>query len=590
MLKDTSSGAFYDTKEIDYGNVIDFVFVALGMTPNDLTCVNLQLVNDPDSCRNESFEFRGEVAWNPIEKEENVEVEEDGYGGETLINKFTRQIHSFSCVMDERDYTVLYRIMGLEETVQLNRVNNGSVLESDKVENISVEGQQILHNIYEVTVSFEVRSQGNGGTEKMAFGTNGCCLPLYESAPFEDPCDPGSGTGGAECELYAVAVTESGGNLTASVSNGDGSQIQYQWFYKEPGGVFELLANNASTVSLGGFGTYKVIATQGNCNDNDSYVYLDPCAGFAVSLSQSGDNLTANVENAGSGLTYSWEYNDGTGWSDLVDTTQTIIASDLGTYRVTVNNDALCEDEAIITVTAESGCAELTIGIDNTDGELSLTGLEGNTPTTVTWNLDEGTGYVEVDTGLTTEATGNGLYQAVIDIDGCLYTAQLLILNIECDPCDAITINIVEDAGVLTAVTSGCTGTEQIDWYLNAGSGYQHVGSGSTFTPSTDGLYRANVKCDDCEKMDYIFYCGGEFVEGGQNNWRYYTVFKTTGTTITTPEVPSEIIAVFRDSVRLIEGGASNGYTFTTPDITLSEPPFTNNPAGGQEYLVIYKV
>ena len=92
MLKDTAVGAFYDSQTHDVGDSIDFVFVSILMTPNDLSCSTVQLTADPDSCRGETFEFRGMPQWQGLEFEDEVEIEENGFGGKTLCpSKMTHQ-------------------------------------------------------------------------------------------------------------------------------------------------------------------------------------------------------------------------------------------------------------------------------------------------------------------------------------------------------------------------------------------------------------------------------------------------------------------------------------------------------------------
>ena len=583
MLKDTAVGAFYDSQTHELGDSVDFVYVSLGMTPNDLSCSNVQLTADPDSCRGETFEFRGMAQWQALEFEDEVEIEENGFGGKTLLNKITKQIHSFKCVMDERDYSVLKRISSQEETMQLKAINDsGTVTDTDIIESMDVQGEQIYENVYEITFTFEVRSQGNDGFEKMAFGTNGCCVDLYENAPFEDPCDPGSGTGGSGCETYEATVTEDAGTLTASVTGGSGGAIAYQWFYKPPGGVFELLGNNASSLSLGDFGTYKVIATEGNCSDSDSFIYLDPCV--QATINKDGNNLTALP----AGGTYVWEYHDGTSWSTLADTTQAIVADDEGDYRVTVT-DGDCESQAIVTVAAQELCDPLTLGITNTDGVLSVTGLDGAVPDTYDWSRDIGAGYVPYDTGSTTDVDGDGLYKVELDIAGCIYEATLLILE-GCNPCDDLAVSISEDGGELTATVTGCDGTANVTWYRDNGSGYVEVGSGVTYTPTESNvLYKVEVVCGECEVEKYYLQCA-EIQEEVGAQLGIYKEFKETGTRITVPEAFSEIWIVYRDGVRLIEDKATGGYEVTVDGIELSEPPFTDNPEGGQEYIIIYEL
>ena len=69
-----------------------------------------------------------------------------------------------------------------------------------------------------------------------------------------------------------------------------------------------------------------------------------------------------------------------------------------------------------------------------------------------------------------------------------------------------------------------------------------------------------------------------------------FTEFKTSGNTLSLPELPDEVLAVFKDNIRLREGSSFLGYTVSGSTITLSEAVSTNNPDEGEEIHVLYKV
>lgn len=68
-----------------------------------------------------------------------------------------------------------------------------------------------------------------------------------------------------------------------------------------------------------------------------------------------------------------------------------------------------------------------------------------------------------------------------------------------------------------------------------------------------------------------------------------HKVFLSSGLSITLPEAFTEVVMVFRDSARLIEGRSPSGYNVTNDGIDLSEQPDQNNSQGGQEYVIFYR-
>lgn len=508
-IKTSVYGKYYDTLQEQLGNAISFGLSA-GESIISLTCSNLELSKDPDTCLlNEvSPIFRGTVEWEPTEFSEESDTIDNGSGLITILSKVTRQIHVFKAVMDESDLYELRRFVSEYPTIQLKTVNNGNYGLSDIVSNITVEQDEWEKNVYEVTFKFEVVKQGDGGTDRMAMGNSGCCKPLFQDTPIEDPCNPGGG-GDPNCDNFNVRVQRSGNILVATVTGNTSTNYTITWMYKPVGGTFSVISQNATSVSLGGFGEYKAIAKEGNCKDEDSHVYSDPCAGFDVNLRrENGNELVAEVANGGNGLTYLWElYNTVTeAWDTLPDITPAIVATQAGQYRITATNDSGCSDQDIETV-PESMLCEWTLEIVpstlNSVDTLEAVPSDNALTYTYAWFVDRGDGLGLINLGISTQIltiTSNGMYEAqVTDQNGCQKIERFVIINCNTE-CGNVVMLIKKIAGQLDVILNPLPDDVELLWFLNTGNGFYQIATGTSVNITLNGIYKVKARWGDgCE-------------------------------------------------------------------------------------------
>lgn len=85
----------------------------------------------------------------------------------------------------------------------------------------------------------------------------------------------------------------------------------------------------------------------------------------------------------------------------------------------------------------------------------------------------------------------------------------------------------------------------------------------------------------------YCDCCGSS--EGGGTDVVSYDVFVDTVTdTIVLPVIPTDVLAVFRGSMHLVEGAVSSGYTVVGDTITLTEDVDITNIDGGEYFKILY--
>jgi hypothetical protein len=128
---------------------------------------------------------------------------------------------------------------------------------------------------------------------------------------------------------------------------------------------------------------------------------------------------------------------------------------------------------------------------------------------TVKWFVNPGTGEVPLIVGpLTITITQNGLYRAEVSCGDCIRNSTILVYD--CNECN-LNASIISDNGdpeILTVLITGCTGSASILWeYSMDGVMWVSYGTGTSITVGSAGIYRATVKCGDCEVQKGYFVC-----------------------------------------------------------------------------------
>ncbi|MFY0675210.1 MAG: PKD domain-containing protein [Bacteroidia bacterium] len=330
-------------------------------------------------------------------------------------------------------------------------------------------------------------------------------------------------------------------NSTFSVT-ATGTSITYQWQEDQgsgfvdlsDGGVYSNVTTSAMTITaattaMDGY-NYRVVVSNSRCADDISASAELTVQTAPTVTTQPIDSTICETNNAtftiaasGSSLTYQWQEDQGSGFSDLsnggvysnVDqTTLTITGATTGMdgyeYRVVISN-AQCSglnsnSAELIVQTSPSVTADpsdvTTCEGSNTSFSVTATG----TALTFQWQEDQGSGFVDISNGgiysgattstlgLTGVTSGNSgyNYRCVVDNSRCspVNTADAT-LTIQISPsvtADPVNDTICENTSTGFAVTAtGSALTYQ--WQEDNGTGFSNLSDGGIYSgTSTDKM------------------------------------------------------------------------------------------------------
>jgi len=467
---------------------------------------------------------------NPLEYEIDDEEEENGFGQTEFIRRTIRRVASFNLVCDQLRNEYLHQMSAMKNLIFEVR-DGGATYDILKLD---IDRQGVLDG-YLVDNQVRMYFSSDAFTE---IGLISCCRPAYTEAPFEDDCPtlPG-GTG--ECGDFAVLVTESGGNLTATPSDAPGTVV-INWLYRESSSdPWQLLVEDSSSISLGAFGQYKAVVSSDGCVVDDTYLYQDACDGITVTIQDNGVGLVA----VGSGCetpTYTWSEWDAVLeiWNEVA-TGASYVPGAAGTFKVVMTGCGSCAPEAIHEWAGETECsidADLQY-VAGVLGVLHDACAEGET-VSYEWYLDTGSGPVLVQSGLNAfyDVTTEGLYEVyVLCSDDCNGYARMVILESEICVL-SLSVGVTEDTA--TATLDGCgEDPATYTWFRNNGSGYNEVGTGNPFDLPGTGLYKLVVECGDCTKSIEFFHCPAAESDDCKQS-QYFEGFSGTGLVITEFTLP----------------------------------------------------
>lgn len=220
----------------------------------------------------------------------------------------------------------------------------------------------------------------------------------------------------------------------------------------------------------------------------------DPnCTGFSVTISKSGDTLTATTSNEpilGS-LIYRW-YKNGT----LLSTSSTANATESGEYRVDVTKSG-CRASAIYLIPNE--CQDFTLEVSKINNEIF--GSVSNVPEGETATYSIKLNGTQVATSLPYEATVDGIYYIEVTAGECKKVKAVSIKLVDED-CD-FTLSIDSDtSGILEAVTDAATPIYK--WELDNGTSKVEIGNLVTQQIQGAGIYFLTITNGLCEKTVYF--------------------------------------------------------------------------------------
>lgn len=249
-----------------------------------------------------------------------------------------------------------------------------------------------------------------------------------------------------------VTISVSGGGasetLTANVTGCGVNPITYKWYKWDPGTNAWILQGTNQILVVTDPALYKVVASCGGCDDEAIHEFTG-CS-VTVSISISGNQLTANPSGCSGSVTYLWQLsvNGGSTWTN-VGTTQTITASQSGIYRVTITCDGCtATDQETYT---EPCNTTLNLSYNSTTHVITATTSGCSGTETILWQYSAtGSGWTDITSGVySITATTSGYYRAITHCDGGCPLSKDIHVVID-NPCDGVTMVVNASPGKLS--------------------------------------------------------------------------------------------------------------------------------------------
>ena len=389
----------------------------------------------------------------------------------------------------------------------LHTVNiiNGSVECRSGVSNVKPVLRSKLYRYYMSVIGFttsEIANEDMGEYETLCNESTGA-MQGYTSCDFQNVVinNCSSPALGKDKELVSGSAS-----LDASVTLKDGETIAW---YKD-----NVLISGATgtTHTATEAGVYKVVVTGTDCTKED-YIQIfnegegpscsKPALGDDVELSGGSALLNANI-TLKDGETIKWYFNNAEIWN--VSTT-TYTATAVGTYKAVVTGTD-CSEEDEIAVSAEViVCSEPDLGSDKSfsgdpvilDANITLKSGES-----IQWFKDNVA--IWSSTGTTHTATAAGTYKVVVSGPGwpaaCTAEDEVEVIESTCSaPALGNDKELVGGSASLDASVTLEDG-ETIAWYKD--DVLINGETGTTYTATQAGIYKAVVTGTDCSNEDQI--------------------------------------------------------------------------------------
>lgn len=347
----------------------------------------------------------------------------------------------------------------------------------------------------------------------------------------------------ADNTTFAVAATGSGLAYQWQVNDGSG------WADISNTGVYTTATTNTLTITGATVGMttyqYRCIVSGTCANDTSAEVTLvvnTPAAVTSQAVAQTicaGDNTSFNIVASGTGLTYRWQVNTGSGWSNVSNggvysnattTTLNITAATASMntyqYRCRISNGCGNLNSTPVTLTVNTPPVITTEPVNTTICEGSNTSLSVVTTgsaLTYKWQMDNGTGWID----LANDAIHNNVGTATLAITGA--TASMTnhqyrcVVNGVCSPSDTsnaviLTVNtlptivtqpatnIIICEGSNASLNTVATGTGiSYQWQVNSGAGFNNITDNSTYSGS--GTNTLNISAASYTLNNYLYRC-----------------------------------------------------------------------------------
>lgn len=224
-----------------------------------------------------------------------------------------------------------------------------------------------------------------------------------------------------DCENFKDFTKEVDGDSITYTSPSGFSSITYAWVYIDENGTRTPLATTSPTHIAQNTGYYEMTAQDGNCQYvNTTYMRIDDCTGKSVSITKSGNTLTAVPTGFSGSETYDWFKDTGPGESSLSNTNPEIEANESANFIVKVTEGA-CTVEGNKVVILETDSCDITATINQSGANLEVVVTGCNDDLEIDWYLyDESTdNFNWVNDGLTHTPSSYGTYKARIKCGDC---------------------------------------------------------------------------------------------------------------------------------------------------------------------------
>lgn len=293
----------------------------------------------------------------------------------------------------------------------------------------------------------------------------------------------------------AVTIQQNGSQLEAVVTGCGSDPVSYLWEYSPDGNAPWTTFGNTQTITPDQTGFYRVTINCSSCSDSDVYEFCD----INVQIENNEGTLVAQIlGSCASSPSYQWQRWTGVAWVNVGFDSPSYTPSINGLYRVIVTCGGCSDSDEY---DYDSLCDQVEVSIALVDGEFIST-VEGcgANPISYSWEYFDNGSWVQVATTPNYTPAESGLYRLSISCGDCV-DSDTITYDSGCDY--FVTIN--ESNGTLTANTSGCAGSESFIWEVSfdGGQNWSQVGTGSTYDPTQNALYRVTATCDDgCEDQD----------------------------------------------------------------------------------------
>lgn len=432
-----------------------------------------------------------------VDYEQQKEAVDNGYGGLKVMWSRKEPIFSFDLYVNDKYRHEIYFAQD-HDTIELVPLHSGGA--ALKVTSMDiVDGQDSDEDLYIMKISLKF--------EDSAMAFDACDCGAYDNAPYEDDCGDTGGGGDPPvdpCEGFDIEIVKTGDTLyTNLVSPPVNGTTTYRWYFIGSNGVPRLLSSTAENVSLGEYGTYRVVAAKAGCEVSEDFLYQDPCTLVLDVVAEGPAGAVALIEGGSGSETIVWTFIDDQGTeTTLAGNDTTIIAQETGYYKATVT-DGGCERSDMVYIVVDenevNGC-NITGSIADDGSTLTLTYSGCTQPPSIQWTLDagDGSGPQAYGTGPSVSSDNSGHYTALLTCGNC--TKEFHFTKIT--PCDSnacgTTISLQRSGENINATVTGCSGTYDVKWYLNTGGGYgSAIGMGDSFAITGNGMYKAIATCDD---------------------------------------------------------------------------------------------